>query len=225
VGLTHLSIGTVQSELGHLDAALDSLSAARSVFSKASDRDKHLHSAATATNAAASVRRQQGRLEEALALHRDALGQLVHALGRDHADVADTHKHIAGVCLAMGRREEASEMYDASFEIFAKTLEDTSPSGILAWQNHRSTWLQTHSAPHKPPSPPSCPPSTSLPSSAGASTGGSRVVPHSIFTGADMFLLSSDAKRRGSVSACTERFRSLAFKVCHCINDEHKGAA
>jgi tetratricopeptide (TPR) repeat protein len=81
---------------------------------------------ATATYNLASLYHRQGRLQEALRLHRLALEQIERAEGPFHADVAQSLNDIGAVYRALGRHTQAAAMFERAIQVL-----DRHPSAEL----------------------------------------------------------------------------------------------
>ena len=100
--------------------------------------DDHPDVADTYNNMAV-VYRNQGKYEEALAMHEKALSIYLKKLGDDHPDVADTYNNMAGVYDKQGKYEEALAMYEKALSIRLKKLGDDHPMLDVAIRT--ITWL------------------------------------------------------------------------------------
>jgi len=65
---------------------------------------------------------KQGKLEEALTMHQEALDIRLKALGPDHTDTADSYNNIALVLNDQGKLEEALALYQLALDIKLKAL-------------------------------------------------------------------------------------------------------
>jgi tetratricopeptide (TPR) repeat protein len=82
---------------------------------------------ATLLNNIASVLRDQGRLDEALEMHRQAMDIRKRALGEDHPLYASDLNNIALVLRAKGRLDEALDMHREALDIDKRALGEDHP--------------------------------------------------------------------------------------------------
>lgn len=88
----------------------------------------------------ALARRQQGRLDEAAALYREALPQLRSSLGQHHPDTVSAENNYAALLLHQGRYERAAEQFQRIKEI-NRTLYDPDHPLVITARNNRATML------------------------------------------------------------------------------------
>lgn len=88
----------------------------------------------------ALARRQQGRLDEAGDLYREALPQLRAGLGRHHPDTVSAENNYAALLLRQGRFAQAAEQFDRIKAINQALYEPDHPLVITA-RNNRAAML------------------------------------------------------------------------------------
>jgi pentatricopeptide repeat protein len=83
-------------------------------------------------NNMAIVLRSQGKLDDAMELHRKALDIKQKTLGEDHSSLADTYNNMANILQSQGMLEDAMELYGKALEIKMKTLGEDHSSVAMA---------------------------------------------------------------------------------------------
>merc|ERR1712023_529940 len=83
----------------------------------------------------ANVYDDQGKYDEALAMHEKSLSIRLKKLGDDHPDVASTYNNMANVYQKQGKYEEALAMYEKTLLIDLKKLGGDHPLIADTYEN------------------------------------------------------------------------------------------
>lgn len=115
VALLLVNLSGVERQLRELDAAAEHLERARALLAERRGPDHPW--TAVATMNLGNVRADQGRLEEALDLYRDALGRLENHFEGPHFRVGAALVNVAGALERLGRPDEALAIARRALEV------------------------------------------------------------------------------------------------------------
>jgi tetratricopeptide (TPR) repeat protein len=144
IAIALLNLGSVYLVKGELDGARERYLRALAIAEKVSPKDvvAELH------GALGMVYRRQGKYEQALEEHRQALALNQEAFGPEHQEVAGSLNEIGVVLARQGQRQAALEQFRLALAIVEKTLGSDSheAGGILSEMGDTLSAMGQHAA-------------------------------------------------------------------------------